>query len=137
MLERVAPRLPWPIRIARAGAPLPSAEVAELLAHASVFVAPARYEPFGLAPLEAASAGCALVLGDVPSLREIWGDAALYVDPDDEQELERTLLRLIDDEPLLATLGRRARARAATYTPDRMADTYLALYRRIAAKVPA
>src|SRR5690606_24947080 len=49
----------------------------------TVFVHPAVYEPFGLAPLEAALEGCALVLGDIPSLREVWGDAATFVPPHD------------------------------------------------------
>src|SRR5690606_871916 len=45
-------------------------EIADRLARASIFALPARYEPFGLCALEAALAGCALVLGDIPSLRE-------------------------------------------------------------------
>ena len=49
----------------------------------SIYALPARYEPFGLSVLEAALSGCALVLGDIPSLREIWDGAALFVDPDD------------------------------------------------------
>src|SRR6187551_3747465 len=58
---------------------------------ASVFAHPARYEPFGLAPLEAARAGCALVLGDIPSLREIWGDAAVYADPTSAFQLREAI----------------------------------------------
>jgi glycosyltransferase involved in cell wall biosynthesis len=61
---------------------LPFAELAALMAQAAVFAAPARYEPFGLSVLEAGLAGCALVLGDIASLREVWGDAATYVQDD-------------------------------------------------------
>ena len=57
------------------------------LAAASIYALPARYEPFGLSALEAALSGCALVLGDIPSLREVWGDAAIFVDPDDHDAL--------------------------------------------------
>ena len=39
----------------------------------------ALYEPFGLAVLEAAQAGCALVLSDIPTFRELWDGAALFV----------------------------------------------------------
>jgi glycosyltransferase involved in cell wall biosynthesis len=101
------------------------------MARAAIFAHPARYEPFGLAPLEAGLAGCALVLGSVPSLREVWDDAALYVTPGDSAALGEALERLIADPIERHELAGRARARAATYTADRMAGAYLAEYRRI------
>ena len=60
---------------------LSAGELADWYARAAIYALPARYEPFGLSALEAALSGCALVLGDIPSLREIWGDAALFVPP--------------------------------------------------------
>lgn len=96
--------------------------------NASIFCAPARYEPFGQCALEAALAGCALVLGDIPSLREVWSGAALYVDPDDESALVQAVNGLIRDEPARSALAARARRRALSFTIDRMADGYAALY---------
>ena len=103
-LEAVAPGLDWPVEIAgdvehpesgtanfvnaRLVGRLTSAEMARQLGAASIFVAPAVYEPFGLAILEAAAAGCALVLGDIASLRENWDGAALFVDPEDRPALQ-------------------------------------------------
>src|ERR1044071_442586 len=58
---------------------------------AAIFAAPARYEPFGLAVLEAALSGCALLLGDIPSLREILAEAALFVAPEDADKIVRFL----------------------------------------------
>lgn len=136
-IRRVEGRLPWPVRVAGAEGRVPAREVEALLAHASIFVSPARYEPFGLAALEAGSAGCALVLGDIPSLREVWGDAALYVRPGDDDALGRVLLRLIEDEALRAQLAARARARAARYTPAWTAAAYERLYARLGAEVAA
>ena len=98
------------------------------LAESAVYALPARYEPFGLSALEAGLCGCALVLGDIPSLREVWGDAATYVDPDDAPALARTLNTLADDERTRADLGRRARVRALEYSPTRLAAGYLAAY---------
>jgi glycosyltransferase involved in cell wall biosynthesis len=95
---------------------------------------PARYEPFGLSILEAARAGCALVLGDIASLREFWDGAALLVAPDDGDALRDALLRLIDDDTLRARFGARARRRAMFMTASRMADAYLAAYEEIAAR---
>jgi glycosyltransferase involved in cell wall biosynthesis len=128
-LERVS--LPWPVALADGSRA--RHEVERLLARAAIFAEPARYEPFGLAALEAASAGCALVLGDIPSLREVWGNAAVYVDSD--AELERALLRLIDDEPLRTRVAAAARERSRRYTREAMAAAYLALYERLPQKV--
>ncbi|MCA1646141.1 MAG: glycosyltransferase family 4 protein [Chloroflexi bacterium] len=107
--------------------------LADLLLKAAIFVAPARYEPFGLGPLEAGLAGCALVLGDIPSLREVWGDSALYVDPADEHALAATICELISDGELRRERSLAARRRAATYSVQAMADRYAALYSELLA----
>jgi glycosyltransferase involved in cell wall biosynthesis len=107
-------------------------ELEERFAAASVFAAPARYEPFGLAALEAGLAGCALVLGDIASLREVWGDAALFVDPDDPRALAAAVNRLIDDASLRDEMSRAALQRARAFTPERMAAAYLDAYERLA-----
>jgi len=106
-------------------------ELATWLGRASIFALPARYEPFGLAALEAGLSGCALVLGDIPSLREVWGDAAVFVDPFDDEHLATTLQALVADLVRVAELGRRAAERARTYTPERMARGYLDVYERL------
>ncbi|HEV2757558.1 MAG TPA: glycosyltransferase family 4 protein [Actinomycetota bacterium] len=111
---------------------MPPHEIAELLGRAAIFAEPARYEPFGLAALEAGLAGCALVLGDIPSLREVWGDAAVFVAPDDHAALRDALARLASDPAECTSWGDRARERATGYTLDRMAAGYDALYRSVA-----
>jgi glycosyltransferase involved in cell wall biosynthesis len=138
-LDRVAARLPWPVEVA--GEPpdarprqvrllgrLGREELARRQARAAVFCAPALYEPFGLAPLEAAQAGCALVLGDIPSLREVWGDAALFADPRDDDELADALERAMEED----FWRDRALTRAREYTPKRMGDAYVETYETLA-----
>jgi glycogen synthase len=143
-LQAVAPQLPWPVRLAGSiehpdgGKVLPSwvyclgelpvEALARHLSVAAIYALPARYEPFGLSVLEAALCECALVLGDIPSLREIWGPAALYVAPDDHAALRDTLCRLIDEPAERLRLGAAARTRALYFTPRRMADAYLGAY---------
>jgi glycosyltransferase involved in cell wall biosynthesis len=103
--------------------------VAGWMRRAAIYALPARYEPFGLSALEAALSGCALVLGNIPSLREVWGDAALYVAPDDADALATAISRLIEDESARANLAADARERAHTlYTPERTANAYLQVY---------
>lgn len=142
-LASLAPRLPWPVRVAgerstrdlAAGVQvlgvLSRREAWDAMSRAAIFAHPARYEPFGLAPLEAAASGCALVLGDLPSLREVWGDAAEYVSPDDGAALEQVLVELTEDDPRRERMAARARRRARRYHAEPMAVAYLGVYRRL------
>lgn len=143
-LARVAGDLPWPVYVAgdnrhphggRTDYPslrplgrLAPRELARWLGRAAIYALPARYEPFGLSALEAALAGCALVLGDISSLREVWGDAAVFVPPDDPAALTGALHELIERPELRAALSRRARRRATALTPERLAAAYRAVY---------
>jgi glycosyltransferase involved in cell wall biosynthesis len=104
-------------------------DVAQHLAAKPIFVSPARYEPFGLAVLEAAQAGCALVLSDIPTFRELWEGAALFVAPDDESALAATIESLIADQALQDSLGAKASERARCYSMDRMVEGIVAVYR--------
>lgn len=102
---------------------LDEAALASEYAGASVFASFARYEPFGLAVLEAAQAGQGLVLSDIPTFRELWDGAALFVP--DEAVLVPALRRALDAPEGLAAA---ARERAGRYTADAMADATLALH---------
>jgi glycosyltransferase involved in cell wall biosynthesis len=142
LLDRAAAGLEWPVLAAgdggsaaavRALGRLSQRELAGLRQRASVFVAPARYEPFGLGILEAARAGCALVLADIPSLRELWAAAAVFVDPRDTDALHAELAQLTADAAARARLGRAAQMRARRYSVERMTRAYLALYARVGA----
>lgn len=112
---------------------LPERELAQWMSRASIYALPARYEPFGLSVLEAAASGCALVLGDIPSLREVWEDAAVYVHPDAPDALTDALRRLIVHDAYRHALSDLARKRAMTMTAARMGLEYVDLYRGLAA----
>ncbi len=142
-LERVAPQIPWPIYVAgesqqdggeirphttRLLGRLSPRASAAWLGRAAIYALPARYEPFGIAALEAALAGCVLVLGDIPSLREVWRNRAVFVAPDDPEALRTALLSLIENPERRLALAAAARARALELTPERMLDGYLAAY---------
>jgi glycosyltransferase involved in cell wall biosynthesis len=148
-LERVAPRLPWPVFVAgenhhpdggevrphhtRLLGRLSQRALAAWLGRAAIYCLPARYEPFGLSVLEAALSGCTLVLGDIPSLREIWRHRAVFVPPDDPEALEEALSRLIADPDRRASLAAGSRARALQLTSERMVEAYLAAYGEVLA----
>ena len=111
---------------------LEPAAMAAWFARASIYALPARYEPFGLSVLEAAAAGCALVLGDIPSLRENWDGAALFVPSDDVRAVAAATQGLIDDHEGRRQLSRAALARAGRFSVERMTDAYFSTYAALA-----
>lgn len=115
---------------------LDSDELARWYGRTQIYALPARYEPFGLTPLEAALAGNALVLGDIGTLREIWGDAALFVDPERPEQLAETVNALIADPERRRWLANRARSRALQLSVDAKVDRYMELYREMMSDKP-
>lgn len=145
MLAQVADALPWPVWVAgETVAPdattlrLPASmlrlgvcseqEVHARMRQASIYALPARYEPFGLSVLEAASARCALVLGDIPTFRELWQDAAIFVPPDDATRWRRALVALCEDPAAVRMWAERAARRSAAYSVAAFARGYAQVY---------
>lgn len=109
--------------------------LASLLAQRPIFISPSLYEPFGLSVLEAAACGCPLVLADIPTFRELWDDAALFIDPFDERALAAAVNSLLPDLPARSELGRRAKQRAARYSIWQMAHGVAAIHRHVTLRV--
>jgi glycogen synthase len=142
--------LPWPVRIVgwqeEPGKPgkdtvptdgrnlhlLPpqsQSELRELYAQACIYVAPSRYEPFGLSPLEAALSRCTLVMNDNPVFHELWGEAALYFKKDDADDLCRLLYELSRDQEMREAYAERAYTRARqAFTAAHMLEQYETIY---------
>ncbi len=143
-LQAVALELPWPVYVAGEDRPeageqqscanvtrlgkLSARDLAPWFERASIYALPARYEPFGLSILEAALSDCALVLGDIPSLRDNWDGAAVFVPPSNSGALKDALCELISNPGLRHEHAARARQVAAAFTPERMAEQYASAY---------
>jgi glycosyltransferase involved in cell wall biosynthesis len=112
--------------------PQTEAQLRALYSRASIYAATSRYEPLGMAPLDAAFSRCAIVANDIPSFREVWGDAALYFRTNDASSLAETLRQLDADRALRRAYSDRAYTRARErFTTKRMIDDYLELYRTL------
>lgn len=151
VLDQAAARLDWPvlmagaargpsgealaIRHARALGPLAPEALAGLMRRAAILAAPSRYEPFGLVVLEAARQHAALVLADIPTFRELWEDAAVFVPPDDPWRWSEALAALAADATRRRQLGLSAAARSAEFTVERQLAGVAQAYAR--ALVPA
>ena len=106
-------------------------EIGQRLSGRPIFASAALYEPFGLAALEAAQAGCALVLSDIRTFRELWEGAAIFMPPRDSDGFADAISGLLQNPEERERLGRAAQLKALGYTPDamarRMADVYAQL----------
>ncbi|HLK31657.1 MAG TPA: glycosyltransferase family 4 protein [Terriglobales bacterium] len=108
---------------------LPEKQLRLLYTRAAIYAATSRYEPFGLAPLEAAMSRCALVANDIPSFRELWGDAAVYFRTNDGADLAEKIQWLAADPAFRRACALRAYRRALQlFNAERMVDDYLQLY---------
>jgi glycogen(starch) synthase len=146
-------QLPWPVCVAGAdrhpGAELESIakectsgvqferqksqeELCQLLSRTSIYAAVSRYEPFGLAPVEAALSGCAIVASDIESFCEIWGKAAVFFRNDDAESLCLVLTDLVKNPGLRQSYADRAYDHALQwFNADRMVRQYLHLYSQL------
>ena len=107
---------------------LSAQDVAGWLDRASVYASSALYEPFGLGVLEAAQAGCALVLSDIPTFRELWNGAALFVEPAHPRAFAAAFEHLLGDEAEARRLGGLAQVRARQFTVGQMTQSVIDIY---------
>jgi glycosyltransferase involved in cell wall biosynthesis len=106
----------------------------KLAAHyrrATVFVYPSKYEGFGIPPLEAMNYGCPVVCSDRASIPEVVGDAGVYFDPDDVEDLRAKLERVATSDELQADLRARGQARLTAFSWDRCAAATAQIYRDV------
>ncbi len=149
ILDAAAAQFRWPVlafggfdgpdgsrstpRHVRARGACPAGEVHAAMRRAAIFVSPSIYEPFGLAALEAARSGAALVLAEIPTYREIWGGAARFFDPTSPASLIAALDALAGDEAERSRLAAAAAARAAAFTLDAQVATLRDVYASVGA----
>jgi len=103
-----------------------------LLAGASVVVYPSLYEGFGFPVLEAMTVGTPVVASDLPALREVGGDGAVFSPVGDDSALAEALDAVLSDADLRRALVARGRLAAARYSWERTAAELAAVYGRLA-----
>ena len=108
---------------------LPESELLRFFRESAIYICTSRYEPFGLAPLEAALCGCAVLARDIPSLREVWQDSARYFS--NAQSLQALLEQLAAEPDSLVAAQRRAKNRAQAFTAERMVSSYMSHFARV------
>lgn len=105
-----------------------------LYSAARCLVHPAFYEGFGLTPLEAMACGTPVIVSNVSSLPEVVGDAALLVDPQQDEEITVALWRILTDAALRESLRTKGMQRAAAFSWRRAAEETMRVYRQVASR---
>jgi glycosyltransferase involved in cell wall biosynthesis len=108
---------------------VPRDELYSLYARARAFVYPSMFEGFGMPVLEAMAAGIPVACSDIPPLREVAADAALFFDPLNEDGITAAIERLMNDESLQERLAQAGRERARGFTWQRSAEQTLQVLR--------
>jgi glycosyltransferase involved in cell wall biosynthesis len=107
------------------------AQLEILYQEALVYVFPSLYEGFGLPPLEAMAKGCPVISSDRASLPEILGSAALYFNPEKEDEMMEKIWQIIREKELRASLIKQGLEQAKKYSWWQCANETLAVYHKI------
>jgi glycosyltransferase involved in cell wall biosynthesis len=98
--------------------------------NARAYVLPSLSEGFGLPGLEAMAHGCPLVSSNATCLPEVYGDAALFFNPNDEEDMALKIERILYDKQFVAELKKREAQQIKKYSWERMAEQTLNVYKR-------
>lgn len=108
-------------------------ELKSLYSQATCFIYPSLYEGFGLPPLEAMSNGCPVIVARSGSLPEVCGDAALYCDPLNPQDIADKINRMMGDIKLREDLRDKGIRQAKVYTWEKCARETLTAIEKVLA----
>lgn len=108
-------------------------ELAVFYKHALCYVLPSLYEGFGLPVVEAMKHGCPVITSNISSLPEAGGDAALYVDPEDVDDIAEKIVQLVKDKDLRKDLAEKGKKQAAKFSWEKTAKETLKVLVDVAA----
>jgi glycosyltransferase involved in cell wall biosynthesis len=125
MLMQAVERLGLKDKVIFRGAIKDTAELAGIYRGATLFVFPSVLESFGLVPLEAMACGCPVVASNATAIPEILGDAALYFDPYDVEEMTEKIEKVLKDDQLRTSLVLRGKERVKRFSWENSARKLL------------
>ncbi|MFN8309951.1 MAG: glycosyltransferase family 1 protein [Chitinophagales bacterium] len=100
-------------------------------AMATAFVYPSFFEGFGIQLAEAMAMRTPLVISNIRCFREVAGDAALYFNPNAEEELAKLLLQLLSSGQLQNELRAKAQIRSVIFSPQNFAEQIMKVYKKV------
>lgn len=106
-------------------------ELAHIYNLCTIFIYPSLYEGFGLPPLEAMACSTPVIVSNVASLPEVCGDAAIYIDPHNEENIKDSILILFNDKDLRDTLSQKAISQAASFSWEKSAAMHIEVFEKL------
>ena len=100
-------------------------KLVHLYHHCAAFVFPSTVETFGNPLIEAMASGAPIATSNTAAMPEVAGDAALYFDPYDVEDMASSIARLLDDKDLCEELSQKAIARAENYSWEKTVESTL------------
>lgn len=107
---------------------VPLRELIELYNDALVFVYPSLYEGFGIPILEAMACGCPVITSNYGAVREVAGEAALLVNPEDTQDIFRAMHDILENKKITYALRQAGLERARQFSWEQTARKTLSVY---------
>lgn len=153
ILSEISPDLPWPVYLAGSCEDPDSGRKTEIknvrflgdlsqkdlkiqMSRASIFLSPVKYEPFGLAILEAAKSGCALAISKLNTLEETWGESAAYFEPNNSHQIRETLLKLINSKEYRTQRALLSKKKSQDFNLEKFGTAYMNMYRNVLKSQP-
>jgi len=96
-----------------------------------IFIYPSLYEGFGFPVVEAMRCGVPVITSNVSSMPEVAGDAAILVNPENEEEIGNAIIRLIEDRELREELKKRGLERSKMFSWKKTAIETLKVYKEL------
>jgi glycosyltransferase involved in cell wall biosynthesis len=106
-------------------------ELAVLYSGATIFVFPSIYEGFGLPPLEAMACGCPVISSNTSSMPEVLGDACLYFNPYDMNQISKTILEILHSETLREKLQKKGFEKVKSYSLEKMVNSLIKIFESV------
>lgn len=114
---------------------VPEEDLIAIYNMASVFVFPSFYEGFGIPVLEGMACGVPVVTSNISSMPEVGGDAAIYFNPYDENDMAEKIRQAIDDDQLREEMMAKGLEKVKEYSWDKCARETLKVYERVVGRV--
>jgi glycosyltransferase involved in cell wall biosynthesis len=107
---------------------LKSEDVLALLSVSNVFVFPSFFEAMPMAVVEAMGSGLPVVAGDIPAMREVLGEAGIFVPSEHAEEIARAVRQVLDSSELASRMRQASLERARVFSLQKMVHSYEALF---------